>query len=82
MAKPVHRKMQGFANGIKVFSVAARASAIIGNSIFSHTTIITNNDFLVNLFKQDRGHDHRLYNKACTNGNDVEHVFLDHSTGK
>jgi hypothetical protein len=68
--------VQGFADAIKVFSVAARADAIIGNSIFFHTTIITNYEFLVNLlFEQDHGHDYRLYNKAQTNGNDVQHVF-------
>jgi hypothetical protein len=71
MTKTMDGKPKGFSDGIKVFSVAARACTVIGNSIFFHTTIITNNEFLVNLFKQDHGHDHSLYNKACTNGNNV-----------
>jgi hypothetical protein len=51
--------------------VAARACTIIGNSIFFHTTIITNKEFLVNLFEQDHGHDYSLGYKACADGNNV-----------
>jgi len=71
MAKPVDGKSKGFSNSIKVFSVAARASAIIGNSIFFHTTIITNNEFWVNLFKQDHSHDSSLRDKAYANCDNV-----------
>ena len=71
MAKAVDGKSKGFADGIKVFSVAARACTIIGNSIFFHTTIITNKEFLVNLFEQDHGHDHSLGYKTCADGNNV-----------
>jgi hypothetical protein len=71
MAKPVDGKSKGFGDGIKVFSMAARARTIIGNSIFFHTTIIANNEFLVNLFKQDHGHDYSLSYKTCADGNNV-----------
>ena len=71
MAKPVDAKSKGFGDGIKVFSMAARACTIIGNSIFFHTTIIANNEFLVNLFEQDHGHDHSLYNKPYSNSDNV-----------
>ena len=36
---------------------------------------------LVNrLLEQDHGHDHGLYYKAQTHGDDVEHVFENHSS--
>jgi len=71
MAKPVNGKIQGLGNCVKVFSMAARACAIVTNSIFFHTTIITNKEFLVNLFEQDHGHDYSLGYKACADGNNV-----------
>ena len=71
--------MQGFADCVKVFAVTARADAIIGNSIFFHTTIITKYEFLVNLlFEQNHGHNHSLGNKAQTNGDNVEQVTQDY----
>jgi len=71
MAKPIDGKSKGFGNCVKVFSVTSRACTIIGNSIFFHTTIITNNECLVNLFEQDHGHDSSLDYKAQPNGNNV-----------
>jgi len=83
MAKAVHREMQGFTDSVKVFSMAARAGAIIGNSIFFHTTIITKYEFLVNLlFEQDHGHDHSLDYKTHTNGNDIKSIFKHHCPHK
>ena len=65
--------MQGFADCVKVFAATTRADAIIGNSIFFHTTIITKYEFVVNLlFEQDHGHYDCLSYKAQSNGNDVQ----------
>jgi len=82
MAKPVDGKLQGFADIIKVFFMTMQTCAIVRNSIFFHTTIITLCEFLVNLFKQDHGHDHGLGNKAHTNCDDVEQITHDHRSKK
>ena len=81
MAKPVDGKLQGFTDIIKVFFMALQTRAIVRNSIFFHTTIITLCEFLVNrLLEQDHGHYDRLNYEAQPYCDDVEHVSENHGS--